>query len=674
MREKRETEYWLAACRLRVAVLLLVVLTAATAWAQQTDDWQEVYLSMFSINDEEETEWEELCDLLQPLAEHPMDLNQATREELQQLPFLSEQQVSDLLEYLEEARPMRSWMELKMIPSFDWAQQRLLPYFAYISEDSQEAAPTAYTKDRHDLTLTARVPFYKRKGDQNGYMGYRYRHWLKYEYTHDTYLRIGLVGTQDSGEPFMANRNRWGYDTYSYFLQLKQRGRLDNLVIGKYKMATGLGLVMGQSFSLGKMMTLQNMGRQQQTLRPHYSRSAADYFQGAAATLRLSRPLRLTLAASYRPTDATLNDDGTAATLITSGYHRTESEMAKKDNTRMTSGAAALSFRQWGVHAGLNIIYTHLNRSLEPNRQTLYRQHYAHGTNFVNASINYGWHHHLLSVNGETAIDGHGHLATLNAVAVSPTTRLTIMALQRFYSYRYTSLHGHSMSDAGRVQNESGIYLGLRYTPWRHWSLQGYVDYAYHPWARYLVSQSSHNWDLLLQATYQRQHWTVEGRYRGRLRQRDNEDKTMLTANNTHRGRLTVTYTPNDTWTAKTLLNVSHNFCQKASNGWLVAQNMGYQQQKLKAQLTAAYFDTDSYDSRIYAYERQLAGNFAYPVYYGQGFRLALSGAWHLNRHLMVAAKVGFTKYFDRNTIGTGLQEIAASHATDLDVQMRWRL
>ena len=142
--------------------------------------------------------------------------------------------------------------------------------------------------------------------------------------------------------------------------------------------------------------------------------------------------------------------------------------MAKKDNTRMTSGAAALSFRQWGVHAGLNVVYTHLNRSLEPNRQTLYRQHYAHGTDFVNASINYGWHHHLLSVNGETAIDGHGHLATLNAVAVSPTTRLTIMALQRFYSYRYTSLHGHSMSDAGRVQNESGIYLGLRYTPWRH--------------------------------------------------------------------------------------------------------------------------------------------------------------------------------------------------------------
>ena len=148
----------------------------------------------------------------------------------------------------------------------------------------------------------------------------------------------------------------------------------------------------------------------------------------------------------------------------------------------------------------------------------------------------------------------------------------------------------------------------------------------------------------------------------------------MLTANNTHRGRLTITYTPNDTWTAKTLLNVSHYFCQKASNGWLVAQNMGYQQQKLKVQLTAAYFDTDSYDSRIYAYERQLAGNFAYPVYYGQGFRLALSGTWHLNRHLMVAAKVGFTKYFDRSTIGTGLQEIAASHATDLDVQMRWRL
>ena len=658
----------------RIVAVIVAVWLASAALAQTTDDWQEAYMSVFSINDEEETEWEELCDHLQPLAEHPVDLNKATREDLELLPFLSEEQVADLLAYLDKARPMRSWAELTMIPSLDWAQRVLLPYFTLLREDSAEPPAAPYTEDRHDLTLTARVPFYKRKGDRNGYLGYRYRHWLKYEYSHGKNLRAGLIGTQDGGEPFLANRNRWGYDTYSYFLQMKQRGWLDNLVIGKYKVSAGLGLVMGQSFSLGKMMALQNMGRQSQAIRPHFSRSTADYFQGAAATITLSHPLKLTLMASYRPMDATLNDDGSAATLITSGYHRTESEMEKKDNTHLTSGGASLNFRKWGVHAGVNAVYTHLDRSLEPNRQTLYRRHNAHGTDFVNASINYGWRHHLVTVNGETATDGHGHLATLNALAFTPTSQLAVIALQRFYSYRYTSLHAHSFSDGGKVQDESGVYLGLRYNPWSHWSLQGYVDYAYYPWARYLISQSSHSWDFLLQATYQRHRWTVEGRYRGRLRQRDNEDKTMLLPNNTHRGKLTITYTPDKTWTMKTQLNYAHAFYQKGSDGWLFSQNVACQQQELKAQFSAAYFKTDSYDSRVYAYERQLAGNFAYPNYYGHGIRLALSGSYSLGAHLMVAAKVGYTKYFDRTTIGTGLQEIEASYMTDLDLQLRWRL
>ena len=124
----------------------------------------------------------------------------------------------------------------------------------------------------------------------------------------------------------------------------------------------------------------------------------------------------------------------------------------------------------------------------------------------------------------------------------------------------------------------------------------------------------------------------------------------------------------------KTQLNYAHAFYQKGSDGWLFSQNVACQQQELKAQFSAAYFKTDSYDSRVYAYERQFAGNFAYPNYYGHGIRLALSGSYSLGAHLMVAAKVGYTKYFDRTTIGTGLQEIEASYMTDLDLQLRWRL
>ena len=52
---------------------------------------------------------------------------------------------------------------------------------------------------------------------------------------------------------------------------------------------------------------------------------------------------------------------------------------------------------------------------------------------------------------------------------------------------------------------------------------------------------------------------------------------------------------------------------------------------------------------------------------------MALSGLVDINDHLRLSAKVGYTNYFDRHTIGTALQQIDASHATDLDLQLRWK-
>ena len=646
--------------------------------AQTAEGWEEVYQSVFDVSDDDETEWEAIYDHLQPLAEDPINLNCATREQLEQLPFLSSQQVMDLMEYLYRYGPMRSLGELRMVASLDYQQIALLPFFVYVDQKEEQQPSFPSLKDivdngRHTVTATARVPFYKHKGDESGYLGYPYRHWVKYEFKHKEDVRFALLGTQDAGEPFLANRNSWGYDNYTYFLQVKRLGAIENMVVGKYKLSAGIGLTLGQSFSLGKMVTLQSLGRQTQTLRPHGSRSTADYFQGSGATVRLSHHLKTTLFASYRPVDATLNDDGTAATLLYNGYHRTANEMEKKNNTHLTSGGATLEYRWEGLRLGAQAVYTHIDRPLKPNTKTLYRRHYASGSNFLNASLSYGWMHPRFALSGETAIDGNGHLATIHAASYMPSTNLAFVALQRFYSYRYVTLHGHSFSDGGRVQNESGYYIGIRWNPLAHWSLQSYMDYAYFPWARYLVSQTSHSWDLLLQATYHRKQLTVEGRYRGRLRQRDNEEKTGLVENNTHRGRCFVEYTTATGWSTKTQLDLARSFYQEPSNGWAVSEHVGYQGSRIKGQLAASYFNTDSYQSRIYVYERQLAGNYGYPSFYGEGIHLALSGQADLGEHLRLSAKVGYTNYFDRSTIGTGLQLINASHMTDLDLQLRYK-
>lgn len=687
---------------LRALAVLLLALVPVMAQGQS---WQQVYDDVMMVGEDEE-DAESLADsyeLLEQLASHPLELNSCTREELEQLPFLSEQQVMDLQEYLHRYGPMRSLGELRMVRSLDYQQLALLPFFVYIDNSNTTIAPAPYTiridsllhHAHHTLTTTVRVPFYRRQGDRNGYLGYRYRHSLRYELNSDNHLRAGIIGAQDAGEPFFAQKNRWGYDYYSYYLQLKKVGRLDNLVMGKYKLAAGMGLVLGQSFQLGKLATLQSLGRSVQAIRPHSSRAESDYFLGASATVSLLRPvaghqLLLSAFASRRPVDATLTTSGDAQTLITSGYHRTPTEMAKKNNTHIAAGGARLAYRQGALQLGLTAVTSTLDRELQPQRNVLFRQHYAHGRHFTNVGADYRFMHHRLALSGETAIDGHGALATVNALSLQPSARLSLLALQRFYSFRYTTLYGHSFSEGGRTQNESGFYLGATWNPLAHLTLQGYADYAYFPWARYQVSQSSHDTDLLLQATYRRRRWTLMARHRSHLRQKDNETKTALVANNDHRERLALSYDLGQL-TLKTQADMSHTNYKQNDNGWMLSQQLtwmpGLQQGRqplpdkgvkrfshLQLNALVAYFDTDSYQSRIYVYERQLQHEFYFPTYYGRGMRLAMSSRVDVGSRFRLALRIGHTKYFDRQSIGSALQQINHSYQTDLDLQLRVKL
>ena len=661
-----------------LALLFLALLAACPLCAQeQALTWQQVWQQMNTPEDMDEEAWDEAFEYLQQLSEQPLDLNRATREDLEQLSFLSEQQVMDIVAYQDRYGPMRSMGELRMIGSLDYQQLALLPYFVFVGEVEEKphfpSLNTVAKYGKHTLTATGRVPFYERKGDQKGYWGYKYRHSLRYEFTYGDYVRAGLLGAQDAGEPFFANRNAWGYDAYTYYIQVKKLGVIDNLVLGKYRLSAGMGLVLNTSFTLGKQFVLQNLGRQTNTLRPHASRSEADYFQGLAATIRLTRPLTLTAFVSHRPIDATLNDDGTAATLVTSGYHRTETELAKKNNTHLTAGGCAILWQQMGFRLGANAAFTSLDRSLEPNRQTLYRRYYAHGDHFLNASVNYAYTHYRFSLNGETATNQDGRLATINSLSYQPRSSLGIVALQRFYSYRYTTLYGHAFSDGGHTQNESGIYLGINWSPLTSLRLMAYADYAYSPWARYQVSQSSSSWDFLTQADWHRGNWNLQGRYRLRLRQKDNETKTALMPDRTQRLRLSASYaSPTAGWGAKTQADFTHSDYKKTSGGWMLSEHLSYQHQRWQAALMAGYFHTDDYDSRIYVYERQLQHDFSFPMYYGRGIRLSLYARADVLKNLRLSCRLGHTNYFDRSTISSGLQQIQASHQTDLDAQVRW--
>ena len=650
--------------------LLLMLSLGVKAQDVQLRPW-EVYLNeVMTLEDVESESLETVYDLLCELEQHPLDINLLTRETLEQFPFLSAQQIEEIIEYRDRYGPLKSVGELQMVRSLDYAQRRLLSYFIYIGDEQELDDIARY--GRHELMATARIPFYRRKGDDGTYLGDPYRHWLRYQFTYHDAVKAGFVGAKDAGEPFFTGRNRWGYDHYAFYLQLRGLGRLESLCLGHYRISMGMGLVMNSDFSLGKVAMLQNLGRASTGLRAHSSRSD-NFLQGAAATLNLGKGLRLTAFGSYRAIDATLNKDGTAATLLNTGYHRTAAEMDKKHNLNMMKAGGSLSYQYGGLHIGLNMAYSQLSRELKPNTSALYRKNYPQGKDFLNTSLDYRYASHRLSLSGETAIDKTGHLATINTASIRLSDTWSMMALQRFYAYSYASIDAQSFSEGGRVQNESGVYLGLTWRPSPSLRLDAYTDFAYFAWARYQVSQSSYNWDHLLQGTWQHRRWTLDARYRLRLKQKDNADKTALDSHPEHRLRLGLSYAGEGGFGTHTQIDGGYYAYGEKEWGMMISQSLSYEGRRLRLNGGVGYFHTDSYDSRVYLYEKGPLYTYGLTSFYGEGIRYWLMARAAVGQKLTLTAKIGVTDYFDRSTIGSSYQQIDASSMTDMDLQVRWK-
>lgn len=663
-----------------LTALWLLLLPFTLPAQSSTDDWEELFAQLVALDEEwTERQANDAYEVLASLAEHPVDLNTATRDDLEGIPFLTDDQIEALIAYRDRCQRVRTMAELALIPAIDGTRRALLPYFLTLSEDKTASkfpsAKTITERGKHTLVGQLAVPFYHRQGDRSGYLGPRYRHGLRYTFQYGRFLQAGLTAAQDAGEPFFAGKNGWGYDHYSFYAVARNvTEHVKTLAVGRFRVRMGLGLALNNDVSMGKSMALSSLFRPGSTIRPHASRTDWNYLQGGAAEIALSRELTLSAFASWRKRDATLTRDGEGiATLLKTGYHRTTSEMERKHNVAQTATGGHIGWRRGPFHLGATGVWTRFDKPLVPNTAQDYRRYYPEGTSFWNASLDYGYTAHRFSLSGETATGDCGALATLNAAAFRASNALTLTAIQRYYSYRYTAVMGQSFADGGSVQNESGVMMKVDWSPGGAWTVTAYTDYAYFPWEKYQAKGSSHSWDNFAQATYQRSRWQFTARYRFRVRTKDNAEKTRLINETTQRGRIAVAYSM-PSWSVRTQIDAAHSAYKQKSSGWMVTQSATWQGfRAIQASAVAAYFHTDDYASRLYAYERGLLYAFSFPAFYGEGVHYGLWVRADVSRKWMFIAKLGVTDYFDRDHISSGKQRIDRSSKTDLELQLRLR-
>lgn len=629
--------------------------------------WRYWLADLSEMEDFESTRWEDYEEDMEEMSQHPINLNTATREELSRFPFLSAQQVEDIQAYIYRYGGMKSLGELAMIPSISWQQRQLLGSFVYVSTENVSHFPTLQNIARygkHELVGMVKIPFYDRKGDVNGYSGYKYKHGVRYQFRYGDYVKLGLLGAQDAGEPFGGGKNKLGYDFYSFYLQVRKLGRWKNITLGRYRLHEGLGLVLNNDFSFGKLSVLSSLAASSATqIRVHSSRSSANYLQGAAATYSILRGLDLTAFFSYRQIDATLNDDGSIRTILKTGLHRTQSEIRRQDVASNTLVGGHINYRLGGWHVGATAFFTSFSRPLKPTKSQLYKRFAPEGDKFWNASIDYGYISHRWNIAGETATGDCGAIATLHSVSYLFSDKFSLLGLHRFYSARYYSLFSNAFAEGSDVQDENGVYLGFNWMPARRWSISAYSDFAHFAWPKYQTKTSTQSWDSQVNILYQpSRYYTLGARLRYKERAGTRTDRcrcyvSMLRKN----------------WNARTSLDYVMSQKEERSQGYMVSENLGYQWRWLRLAGSLGYFHTSDYESRIFVYEPGLLYQMSFGNYYGEGMRYALVARSEIGRHLLLITKLGVTDYFDRDHISSGYQEIASSSQTDLEIQLKWK-
>ena len=654
-------------------LFLLTLLLMCPMAASADTEWETWLEDLMQDGDYSEAQYEEMYNSLSDMTQNKININHATRQELEALPFLSEKQVMDIMEYLDRYHSMKSLNELISIESIDYETRQLLYEFLYVGEGKSPGFPSLSTLSKYgksELSLYGKLPMYDRAGDaaDGEYLGYKYKFWTRYTFSYSDYVKAGFVAAQDAGEPFFSQNNKYGFDQYSAYLMLKRLGRVEALVIGRYSVSAGMGLVMNNGFSIGKTSVLQNMGRQGCVLRPHTSASESGYLQGIAASFSLTGNLSLTPFLSYRKTDATLNSDGTISTILNNNYHRTSAELSKKNNTSISAAGFNAIWNIGDLSLGATAVYTHLSRPLNPNMSAIYKRIYPVGSNFFNASLNYSWRHYPFCINGETAISDKGAIATVNSLGYYLSQYVDVMGIYRFYSFRYNSMYSNAFSEGGKTQNESGFYLGVNWHPRYGLDISAYTDIAYFAWPRYGVSQSSYASDNVLSIRYKTGNWLLSARYRLHLKQKDGSGSNLQWRQE-HRARLSAEWS-DERWVSRTQID---NTKVSVSQGYMLTQNFGFISPKYSLYIGGKYFNTDGYDSRLYSYERAMPRTFSYPSYFGHGIRYSLVAEWRPVPSLQFTAKSGVVDYFDRSTIGTSHQQINASSACDIELGMKWK-
>lgn len=640
-------------------------------------------------------------DVLQYYARHPLNLNQAGEEDLKELLLLSDLQIEHLIRYRMLFGKLLNIYELQAVPL--WNLNLIKQVLPYITVTDDINIIKNFKQQRingtQNLSVRSSMVLEKAKGFQcradtiqtNQYLGSRNRLYVRYTYKYKNLLQWGLLADKDAGEQLFRGKQIPGFDFYSLHFFVRKTGIIKALALGDYSLNMGQGLIQWQSLAFKKNSDITAVKRQSPVLRPYTSAGEFNFHRGAGITLEkknweVTGFFSLRKHSSNAGIDSSGRDDYISS-LISNGYHRTHNELADKNNIRQITYGGCLKYSTGMLLLAMNTVNYAFSKPLQKRDQP-YNLFAVKGRLMANYSINYGYTYRNLHFFGESALDKNGNKALLHGLMIAPDPFVNAAIVHRAIDKRYQSLYANAFTENIMPVNEKGLYAGISIMPLALLHIEAYTDAFHFPWLKYRVDAPSSGKEYFVQVSYTpAKNTEIYTRFKSELKpvNRPGSDLTMRVVDPVSR----------QNWRIHAAIPLNRNIlirnrCEvvwydrhgpNKEQGFLLFSDIMYKPplQSISATMRLLYFETEGYNSRMYAFENDVLSDYSVPVIFDKGFRYYVNVKWEASykrkrikeiNKIEIAARLAQTIYRGKNSIGTGPDEISGNRKTEVKVQV----
>ncbi len=629
---------------------------------------------------EEQTEAaaSELMEYLQSLQMHPLDLNKATLQNLQLIPFLPPLQAKNIIAERSKNGPFPSWLSFQERTKLDEELCVQLKQYFTITEKEE------IKQKRIEFRGRLQTEFPRSSGYISGkYPSSPVKAYQRIHFSLNGNTQGGLLIEKDPGE------NRWN-DHIAGFIENDHLLFLSKCLVGNYRVEVGQGLVFWGPYGFSQGADPVAFVKKRSTGTRGYTYADENNFLTGFAVETICQSFNLQIFASSTYLDATSNEDGTVSTLSSSGLHRTESEMNNKNRLKeIVLGMRITKNWSWGT-IGFTGYQNQYGNKIKKSDLSEYRFYFQGDKNHV-VGIDYDIFVSQLNLSGEIARSrSNGWALVTNCISNLGNSTL-VLSYHRF-TPDFQNLHSHSFGISPAC-NEEGFYVGFSGRIASSIRMSFYYNLYKKSWRTYSIPVPTRGNDLFVQ--FEKKFSPIfNATIRTRLRRGES-----LEAGETASGieidhlqdrihsqfRFELRFQPsarlrlkNRIETVKVdypMLHQDISPSNKDETGFLLYYDLLYypiQDISISARWTT--FKTDSYDSRIYIFEDDLPGILLSQSLYLKGIKWYLLLRWEIWEELMISAKFSTTIHKDVDHWGSGYDQIQGTIENQFALQADFQL